>query len=121
MQGLRRVAVVAHSMGNRALTRCMVDGSRLCASLLQRIVFAAPDVAQPVFMDRAVHFANVCASMATSPLLTLYRNSYDKVETRTMRVASPHPHLTGQQHRTHNSALSTVLKACRYEVNCLHL
>ena len=81
VQGFTKVAVVAHSMGNRALTRCLHEQSELCLSLLQRIVFVAPDVTREDFRNRTRHFLQHARSdqRAAPPLLALYRNSRDQV------------------------------------------
>jgi esterase/lipase superfamily enzyme len=70
--GLRRLHVIAHSMGNRALLEVI---SGLCQQQVSlesvgRVVLAAPDVATPIFRQHAQNFAML-------PGVTLYASRGD--------------------------------------------
>jgi esterase/lipase superfamily enzyme len=73
--GAKTVHVVAHSMGNRAVTRALehFDPRALppSAATLHNVIFAAPDVDRDVFVQIAAHFDPVARCH------TLYASSTD--------------------------------------------
>lgn len=74
--GTRKVHVIAHSMGNRALLRALreLDASDLPpgSAELHQIVLAAPDIDVGVFRQLASHFPG------KAKRITLYSSSQDK-------------------------------------------
>jgi esterase/lipase superfamily enzyme/outer membrane protein OmpA-like peptidoglycan-associated protein len=73
--GAKRIGIVAHSMGNRALIQALgrIQGSHRERQLdnIEEIVFAAPDVFRPLFTQ------NMPAAAALAKRLTLYASAED--------------------------------------------
>lgn len=58
---IRRVDVVAHSMGNRALLRAVNEVSKRTGISFGQIILAAPDVSPPLFRQLAVEYPRLAS------------------------------------------------------------
>ena len=82
--GVRRVHVIAHSMGNRMLTEALVllaSTSGANSARLGQVVFAAPDVDTEVFVHRAEQF------VGHAERYTLYASDKDRALALSQRFA----------------------------------